>query len=282
LNELDRESFVQIVGSVFEHSSWIARNSWDKRPFASVEQLHHSLCDIVRRASEAQQIELINAHPDLAGREAQANQLTAQSAQEQTAAGLKRLTPEQNSALEKRTQEYRSRFGFTFVICARLNEKEAILQSLEQRLKNSRVQEIQTALEEIFKIAHLRLRDLICDPLRSPGITTHVLDTANGCPAGNMQIEFWRLMDGKRELLKTVRTNSEGRTDSPLAGAALQPGEYELVFFVGDYFATKNPAPAQIRFLDRVPVRFGIADAGARYHIPLLCSPWAYSTYRGS
>ena len=278
LNELEQEAFVQIVGPVFEHSPWIARNGWDKRPFASVEQFHHALCEIVRDASEARQIELINAHPDLAQREA----LTVQSAQEQTAAGLKTLTPEQNSGLQKGTQEYRSRFGFTFVICARLNEKDAILRSLEQRLKNSRGQEIQTALQEIFKIANLRLRDLVSDSARSPTITTHVLDTANGRPAANMQIEFWRLTGGQRELLKTVRTNSDGRIDSPLVGAELQPGEYELVFFVGDYFAAKTSEPSTIRFLDRVPVRFGVADASARYHVPLLCSPWAYSTYRGS
>lgn len=281
VNELDRESFVQLLGAVFENSPWIAQSAWDQRPFFSVEQLHHSLCDIVQSATESKQIALINAHPDLAGREAQANQLTAQSAQEQGSAGLKQLTLKQQRALQKGNAEYRSRFGFTFVICARLNEKEAILRSLEQRLQNSRAEEIQKALKEIFKIADLRLRDLVCDP-RPAGITTHVLDTANGCPAKNMQIEFWRLSNGTRELLRTVRTNSDGRTDSPLAGSELQPGEYEIVFFVGEYFCTEESEPSKFPFLNRVPVCFGIADATARYHIPLLCSPWAYSTYRGS
>jgi 5-hydroxyisourate hydrolase len=114
-------------------------------------------------------------------------------------------------------------------------------------------------------------------------LSTHVLDTANGCPASAMQIELWSLTRAERRLLKTVRTNADGRTDSPLlSGPELQPGEYELVFFVGEYFAAKtSPAPGP-RFLDRVPVRFGVADAAASYHVPLLCSPWAYSTYRGS
>lgn len=113
--------------------------------------------------------------------------------------------------------------------------------------------------------------------------STHVLDTANGCPAGGMRLELWCLNGAERKLLKTARTNAEGRTDEPLlAGPEMAAGEYEIVFFVGDYFAAKSASPGGIRFLDRVPVRFGIADAGASYHVPLLCSPWAYSTYRGS
>src|SRR5438128_2133542 len=110
-------------------------------------------------------------------------------------------------------------------------------------------------------------------------LSTHVLDTANGCPAQGMQIELWSLSDPKPKLLKTVRTNADGRTDQPLLSAEeLQAGQYELIFYVGDYFAGKMPAASEVRFLDRVPVRFGIADANASYHVPLLVSPWAYST----
>lgn len=114
-------------------------------------------------------------------------------------------------------------------------------------------------------------------------LTTHVLDTAHGCPARDVQLELWSLAGAARTLLKTVRTNADGRTEQPLlAGTELVAGEYELVFFVGDYFAGNTPEVAKVRFLDRVPIRFGIADAAAGYHVPLLCSPWAYSTYRGS
>jgi 5-hydroxyisourate hydrolase len=114
-------------------------------------------------------------------------------------------------------------------------------------------------------------------------LSTHVLDTAHGRPAQGMQIELWFLGSEKPTLLKTVRTNSDGRTDQPLlADNELRAGQYELVFFVGDYFASKRDTPSQVRFLDRVPVRFGIADAEAACHVPLLVSPWAYSTYRGS
>jgi len=105
-------------------------------------------------------------------------------------------------------------------------------------------------------------------------LTTHVLDTSRGCPAAGMKIELWSLDQSK--LLKTVVTNADGRTESPLlAGDEMIAGNFELVFYVGDYFGER-------KFLDRVPVRFVISDAAAKYHVPLLVSPWAYSTYRGS
>jgi 5-hydroxyisourate hydrolase len=116
-------------------------------------------------------------------------------------------------------------------------------------------------------------------------LSTHILDTAHGCPASGMQIELWALAGDQRKLLKTVHTNADGRTDQPLLGPEeLRAGVYELVFFAGDYFAKKASALASppIPFLDRVPVRFGIADPKASYHVPLLVSPWAYSAYRGS
>lgn len=105
-------------------------------------------------------------------------------------------------------------------------------------------------------------------------LTTHVLDTMRGRPAAGMTIELWSADQSK--MLKRVQTNADGRTDSALlSGDEMAAGNYELIFFVGDYFGER-------RFLDRVPVRFIISDAAAKYHVPLLVSPWAYSTYRGS
>ena len=120
-------------------------------------------------------------------------------------------------------------------------------------------------------------------------LTTHVLDTARGVPAAHVLIELWRIFgeDEQRVLLKTVRTNRDGRTDAPLLeDADLAEGVYELVFAVGEYFhpyfGEQGLAVPETLFLNRVPVRFGIADPEAHYHVPLLTSPWAYSTYRGS
>jgi 5-hydroxyisourate hydrolase len=116
-------------------------------------------------------------------------------------------------------------------------------------------------------------------------LTTHVLDTAHGCPAADMAIEIWRVGAGghERRLLKTVRTNADGRTqEAMLAENEFAAGVYEMEFAVGEYFAAQGVATPDIPFLDRVTIRFGIADAESHYHVPLLVSPWAYSTYRGS
>ncbi len=116
-------------------------------------------------------------------------------------------------------------------------------------------------------------------------LTTHILDTARGCPASNVTIELWRCnpQDKVDSLLKTVCTNADGRTNDPLlADDELIVGIYELVFIVGEYFAAQGETNSVLPFLDRIPVRFGISNSTAHYHIPLLVSPWAYSTYRGS
>ena len=110
-------------------------------------------------------------------------------------------------------------------------------------------------------------------------LSTHVLDTAHGRPAAGMDVELWR--DG--ECLVATTTNADGRTDAPLlSGSTMEAGAYELRFAVGAYFGALSVALPEPPFLDVVPVRFAIADAGANYHVPLLASPWSYSTYRGS
>lgn len=114
-------------------------------------------------------------------------------------------------------------------------------------------------------------------------LTTHVLDTSTGRPAAGMRIDVAALEASGPRRLDTVRTNAEGRTDAPLlANEAMRPGSYELVFHVGEYFRAHGVALPDPPFLDRVPLRIGIADATASYHVPLLCSPWSYATYRGS
>jgi hydroxyisourate hydrolase len=110
-------------------------------------------------------------------------------------------------------------------------------------------------------------------------LSTHVLDIANGRPAAGMRVVLSRLERGRWKKLKSVRTNADGRTNGPLLeGRALKKGQYRLVFHVAAYFKTRTRLP----FLNRVPIRFGIADMGGHYHVPLLCSPWSYTTYRGS
>jgi 5-hydroxyisourate hydrolase len=114
-------------------------------------------------------------------------------------------------------------------------------------------------------------------------LSTHVLDTARGRPAAGLRVELVALDGEARRTLVDTRTNADGRTDAPLlAGDAYRPGAYELVFDVGDYFRARGTPTAEPPFLDRIPIRFAMAEPDGHYHVPLLVSPWSYSTYRGS
>ena len=114
-------------------------------------------------------------------------------------------------------------------------------------------------------------------------LTTHVLDTARGVPAAGLRIELYRLEGGSRAFLCEMLTNADGRTDEPiLPENGFKAGAYELVFHAGAYLDASNAAPESPRFLSDIPIRFGISDAAAHYHVPLLLSPFGYSTYRGS
>ncbi len=113
-------------------------------------------------------------------------------------------------------------------------------------------------------------------------LTTHVLDTARGCPAQGLRIELFRVEGEARSLLKTLTTNDDGRTDAQILPAeAFETGVYELVFHAGDYLDRTGTPPESPRFLDVIPIRFGMSEA-SHYHVPLLLSPFGFSTYRGS
>lgn len=115
------------------------------------------------------------------------------------------------------------------------------------------------------------------------GLTTHVLDLVTGKPAAGVRIGIARIVDGMAKPIGSVDTNADGRVDAPLIAVGdLVPGVYELTFHIGDYFAKTMPLAPHARFLDVVPLRFGVADSHLHYHVPLLVTPWAYSTYRGS
>ena len=157
LNALPVAEFVAAVGPVFEHSPWIAERAAGQRPYASLEALHTALCAVVADATPDEQLTLIRAHPDLVGRIV----LTAESKGEHTAAGLTDLSPEEVALFDQYNRAYQARFGFPFVICARLNKKDAILAAFPIRLQNTRETERAIALAEIYKIARLRLADLI-------------------------------------------------------------------------------------------------------------------------
>jgi OHCU decarboxylase len=154
-----RDAFVARYGTLFEHSPWIAEQAWEDGPFDSPEALHAAMVAVVERAPVERRLELIRAHPDLAGRAAIAGELTPDSSREQASAGLDRLTPDEYATFTRVNAAYRERFGFPFVICVREHDKASIVAAAQERLGHDRDEEIGVALGEIAKIARLRLED---------------------------------------------------------------------------------------------------------------------------
>jgi 2-oxo-4-hydroxy-4-carboxy-5-ureidoimidazoline decarboxylase len=287
LNRMDRKEFTAALGDVFEHSPWIADQVQGARPFSGLAALYDAMTAAVRHAGAEQQMALIRAHPDLAGKAAREGSITADSKHEQSSAGLDRLSEAEYVDFHKLNSAYRDKFGIPFIVCVRRHGKDSILRQFRRRLGNGEDAERKVALEEIFRIAALRLDQRIAGPDRlnvHGRLSTHVLDTHGGHPAANVAIALFEMFasGGSRRIAQAV-TNADGRTDKPLIAAQPVPiAQYELRFDVGVYFSRSGVPSADPPFLGVVPIRFAVAEPEAHYHVPLLATPWSYSTYRGS
>jgi 2-oxo-4-hydroxy-4-carboxy-5-ureidoimidazoline decarboxylase len=285
LNDSSLGVFAAALGDVFEHAPWIAEGAHARRPFGTVAALHAAMLAALAAASPEAVTGFLNNHPDLAGPASRAGSLTAASEREQAIAGLDELTPEAAALLTGRNAQYRARFGFPFIICVRRHTHGSIFAEFERRLGGDADSERAAALAEIGRITALRLVDRVDGP-GAPKVygrlSTHLLDTARGSPAAGVPIRLLVIAaDGSTRLIGEALTDADGRTPQPLISAKPVPvGTYELRFAIGDYIARQGNAGG--RFLDVVPVRFYVAEPEAHYHIPLLFTPWSYSTYRGS
>jgi 2-oxo-4-hydroxy-4-carboxy-5-ureidoimidazoline decarboxylase len=161
INAMRPEAFVAALGTVFEHSPWIAERAFVRRPFADAARLHEAMVDVVRSASRDEQLGLLRAHPELAGREAQAGTLTADSTAEQRSAGLNALTRAEMERVARLNRAYRDRFGFPFIIAVRRHTKEGIFAEFERRLGNDADTELRECLEQVYIITRLRLDALV-------------------------------------------------------------------------------------------------------------------------
>jgi len=286
LNRADRAAFAAALGHVFEKAPWVAEQAWAARPFVTVADLERAMLAVVASAGEEAQLALLRGHPELGVAPARAADLTAASRREQGGLGLDRLGPAELARFQRLNSDYRARFGFPFVICVRRHTRESILAELERRLGNPPAAERAAALAEVGHIARLRLVEAVDGPGRpstAGRLTTHVLDVAGGRPAAGVRVVLSERGAGGQEVLAEAVTNADGRTAAPLlSGAPLRIGGYELAFHVGAYFAAAGLAATRPPFLDVVPVRFAIAEPEGHYHVPLLVSPWSYTTYRGS
>ncbi|CAP55935.1 conserved hypothetical protein [Gluconacetobacter diazotrophicus PA1 5] len=284
VNRLDPADFVALFGALYEHSPWVAARAASLRPFPDPDAMLAAMNQVLNRATDAEKLALVRAHPELARRAGVDPTLTQASAAEQASAGLDRLSPEEYARFNRLNDAYAARFAMPFVICVRLSDKDFILSEMERRVVHTPEQEVRTAIVEIGKIARLRLADALARLEKEAVITlsSHVLDLVSGRPAAGMDIALWsgatRLFSG--------RTNGDGRCPDLAGIGALAPGAYRLEFGVAAYFRGQGVALSDPPFLDIVPIAFGIAPPvdgkGGHYHVPLLVSPYGFSTYRGS
>jgi 2-oxo-4-hydroxy-4-carboxy-5-ureidoimidazoline decarboxylase len=286
LNDATLDDFAAALDGIFEHAPWVAAAAFEARPFATVTALHDAMMQAVLIRAHAEQIAFIRLHPDLAGRAARAGTIAPASVAEQAGLGLDQLSDEEYLRFERLNTAYGERFGFPFVVCVRRLTRAAILDAFERRLGQEPESELKTALAEIGYITRLRLAEQIEGPgapTVTGQLTTHVLDIHGGGPAADVLVELYEIGPAARSRLTEVVTNADGRTDEPLLfGAPLRMGTYELIFHVGAYFARRGLDLPPQPFLEHVPLRFGISEPEGHYHVPLVLTPWSYSTYRGS
>jgi OHCU decarboxylase len=161
INAMDRAAFVQKFGGIFEHSPWVVEQAWDRKPFATLDAMHGAMVDVARIAPAPQQLALLQAHPDLAGKEAQAGAMTASSVTEQASAGLNALSAAEMSEITELNVAYKKKFGFPFIIAVRMHTKEGIFFDFKRRLQNDTQTEFATDLQNVYVITRLRLNKLL-------------------------------------------------------------------------------------------------------------------------
>lgn len=277
LNEGPAGDFTTSLGTIFEDAPWVADAVLPGRPFATLTALHGAMMEAVRSAPQARRHELLRGHPELAGAAARAGAIGEDSTTEQHGLNLTQAS-EETAEIAHLNAAYGARFGFPFILCVRRHSRASVLAEFRRRVTRTPAEEEAAALDEIGHITRLRLVDRVDGPgapLVHGQLTTHVLDTARGRPAAGVQI---LLTDAQGTLLAERITNQEGRTDEKLlSGVPLRIGWYTLEFHLGSLFARFGPA-----FFDTIPIRFTVTEPEAHYHVPLVVSPGAYATYRGS
>jgi 2-oxo-4-hydroxy-4-carboxy-5-ureidoimidazoline decarboxylase len=286
LNRMDAADFAADLGDTFELAHWVAESAALQRPFATVTALHEAMMSVVRAAPRERQLEFVRGHPDLAGKAARPGSVTDDSRREQASVGLDSLSEEEFARFHRLNDAYKARFGFPFIICVRRHTRDSILGQFERRLSHDAATEFAAAMREIFFITRLRIAAKVTGegmPAVNGRLSTHVLDTHAGRPAIGIAVELYELAGDKAHCIHADITNADGRTDQPLiSGRPLPIGRYELRFAVGNHFRSRGIDSGDPPFLDIVPLRFSIAEPEGHYHVPLLCTPWSYSTYRGS
>ncbi|MBV8391633.1 MAG: 2-oxo-4-hydroxy-4-carboxy-5-ureidoimidazoline decarboxylase [Alphaproteobacteria bacterium] len=286
VNGLSAADFTAVLGDCFELAPWVAQTAADRRPFPTVTALHAAMMAALHAAPSERQLAFLRGHPELAGKAARAGSVTADSSREQASAGLDSLSEEEFGRFLRLNEAYKHKFAFPFMICVRRHTRDSILAEFERRLGNDPTREFAANLQEVFYITRLRVAARVIGegmPKVDGRLSTHVLDTHAGRPAAGVAVELYEWTGERAFRLATAVTNGDGRTDRPLIeNRPLPIGRYELRFALGTHFRARGIDSGNPPFLDVVPLRFSIAEPEGHYHVPLLCTPWSYATYRGS
>lgn len=280
---LPSKEIQSFLSGIYERTAWAPETLLDMPSITTVSDLAHAMKSVIDDAPYETKLELLRLHPDLNQKIEQLKLLTPESQEEQS--GLESLTPEEEKRFNQLNAAYKTKFGFPFILAVRNASKYTVLAALEGRVQHTMEVEFVTALSQVHKIAWMRLLAKIDTSDANGYLTCHVLDTANGIPAARMRITLRRLSHPGAGMIGTYMTNHDGRLENGpalLGGTEFLVGEYEWTFHVADYFASVGTRTSGQPFLDTVPLRFGIDNPDDHYHVPLLVSPWSYSTYRGS
>jgi 2-oxo-4-hydroxy-4-carboxy-5-ureidoimidazoline decarboxylase len=283
-NALSSAAFRDHFSGVFEHTHWVMNRIEARRPFASRAGLLAVMERVLAEADDTAKLALLQAHPVLGGAAARTGQVTAESAAEQAGHGLDRMAGEEAGDFEALNRDYLERFGFPFIIAVRgQRDRAAILAALRRRLASDAAAERVTALAEVTKIAAFRVEALVEEEsgdATSPSrlsLSLHVLDTARGGPGTGLAFTFHRVEAGARgAALGAGETDGAGRWALG-AAVTLTPGLYEICFAAGAY----QHRFGESGFYDDITIRFRTVAEGGHYHIPLILSPFGYTTYRG-
>jgi 2-oxo-4-hydroxy-4-carboxy-5-ureidoimidazoline decarboxylase len=288
LNRMDRTSFVAALSGTFERAPWVVEDVYAQRPFATVTALHEAMFAILRAAPRDKLLAFFGKDVDVLriGKDSHAPGIAAESKHEQGSVGLDSLSDADARRFQEMGIAYKEKFGYPFIIAVLRHTRESIMKELERRLPNDAATEFANSLQEVFYISRWRLVDRVSGP-GTPRIhgalSTHVLDATNGQAAADVAIELFEFTGDQARKVGESMTTADGRNGAPLlANRPLPIGRYELRFAVGDYFRKKGNVTAEPPFLDIVPLRFSIAEPEGNYHVPLICTPWSYSTYRGT
>ncbi|KAL3809704.1 hypothetical protein ACHAXA_009398 [Cyclostephanos tholiformis] len=286
---LPRAEFVAHIGGIYEktprivdefYSANLSSELLDPSVISATKERITNVRILFDEIKVHRRLDLLRSHPDLCLKLDPEVDITDESRVEQGRSGLSNLTPDERAKFRDLNGKYKARFQFPFILAVRNASKYTVLSALEGRVDSSIEDEISCALFQVDKIAWMRLLTLVDCPEGDDGhggfLTCHVLDTANGCPASGMRIDLYQYHDGpdkERVLIESFITNGDGRLSGgpALSGTAFRPGQYEWIFYVGDYFAKFSSSRISgTPFLDVVPLRFGLDDPTEHYHVPLL------------